>query len=119
MLSNQNAQLTELHLVFCPCGLSLSAAIAAMQPRLFLTASDRPQVGLNPFRKASSFDLFQTLSSIAAEKNSTIIFPVPIDFISSMVGNGGGGGKNGDGGGAGAGSSLSATLDADTMKKEK
>ena len=118
MLSNQNAQLTELHLVFCPCGLSLSAAIAPMQPRLFLTASDRPQVGLNPFQKASSFDLFQTLSSIAAEKNSTIIFPVPIDFISSMVGNGGKKG-NGDGGGAGAGGSLSAVLDADTEKKEK
>ena len=66
----------------------------------------------------SSFEPFQTLSSIAAEKNSTIIFPVPIDFISSMVGNGGKKG-NGDGGGAGAGGSLSAVLDADTEKKEK
>merc|ERR1712004_366835 len=27
----------------------------------------------------------QTLSSIAAEKNSTIVFPVPIDFISQFV----------------------------------
>ena len=65
-----------------------------------------------------SLERFQTLSSIAAEKNSTIIFPVPIDFISSMVGNGGG--KNGNGGGsAGAGKSPSAIVDADTLKKEK
>ena len=68
---------------------------------------------------SSLYESFQTLSSIAAEKNSTIIFPVPIDFISSMVGNGGSS-KNGKGGGggAGAGSSLPAMLDADTMKKE-
>ena len=27
----------------------------------------------------------QTLSSIAAEKNSTIIFPIPIDFVSQFI----------------------------------
>ena len=27
----------------------------------------------------------QTLNSIAAEKNSTIIFPVPIDFVSQFA----------------------------------
>lgn len=59
----------------------------------------------------------QTLSSIAAEKNSTIIFPVPIDFISGFISGGKKG--NGGGGGAGAGSSPSATVDADTIKKEK
>ncbi len=34
----------------------------------------------------------QTLGSIAAEKNSTIIFPVPIDFITNFAFSGGGGG---------------------------
>merc|ERR1712053_26623 len=29
----------------------------------------------------------QTLNSIAAENNSTIIFPVPVDILSSMMGN--------------------------------
>ena len=70
-----------------------------------------------PFHLASSSERFQTLSSIAAEKNSTIIFPVPIDFISGFISGGKKG--NGGGGGAGAGSSPSATVDADTIKKEK
>ena len=29
----------------------------------------------------------QTLTNISAEKNSTIIFPLPIDLISSFLGN--------------------------------
>ena len=29
----------------------------------------------------------QTLNSISAENNSTIVFPVPIDIISTMMGN--------------------------------
>ena len=40
----------------------------------------------------------QTLNSISAEKNSTIIFPLPIDFISHFLNRGkgdGGGGKSG------------------------
>ena len=39
----------------------------------------------------------QTLNSISAEKNSTIIFPLPIDFISHFLnrGKGDGGGKSG------------------------
>lgn len=36
----------------------------------------------------------QTLNSISAEKNSTIIFPLPIDLISSFLGNGSMGNKN-------------------------
>jgi erythrocyte band 7 integral membrane protein len=28
----------------------------------------------------------QTLSTISAEKNSTIIFPLPVDFIKQMLG---------------------------------
>ena len=30
---------------------------------------------------------FQTLNSISAEKNSTIIFPLPIDLITHLLGN--------------------------------
>ena len=40
----------------------------------------------------------QTLNSISAEKNSTIIFPLPIDFISHFLNRGskgGGGGQSG------------------------
>ena len=33
----------------------------------------------------SFFSTFQTLNSISAEKNSTIIFPVPIDIIQSFI----------------------------------
>ncbi|HXK33380.1 MAG TPA: SPFH domain-containing protein [Dehalococcoidia bacterium] len=43
----------------------------------------------------------QTLSEVATEKNSTIIFPVPIDLLSLItdhLGGGAGGGANGDGG---------------------
>ena len=31
---------------------------------------------------------FQTLNSISAEKNSTIIFPLPIDLLSQFMNNG-------------------------------
>ena len=31
---------------------------------------------------------FQTLNSISAEKNSTIIFPLPIDFITHFMKDG-------------------------------
>ena len=31
------------------------------------------------------FSLFQTLSSISAEKNSTIIFPLPLDLIKNQI----------------------------------
>lgn len=43
----------------------------------------------------------QTLSEVATEKNSTIVFPVPIDLLSLITdhfGGGAGGGANGDGG---------------------
>jgi hypothetical protein len=40
----------------------------------------------------------QTLNNISAEKNSTIVFPVPVDIISQMLGAWAGGnsasGKN-------------------------
>ncbi len=43
----------------------------------------------------------QTLNNISAEKNSTIVFPVPVDIISQMLGRfkgdrGGGGGGGGN-----------------------
>lgn len=34
----------------------------------------------------------QTLNTISAEKNSTIIFPLPIDLIQAFMKRGGGGG---------------------------
>ncbi len=42
----------------------------------------------------------QTLTEIASEKNSTLIFPIPLDIISAFMGNrrvggGGGGGESG------------------------
>ena len=53
----------------------------------------------------------QTLSEVATEKNSTIVFPVPIDLLSLIANSlGGNGGGNGDrprvrvgGGGSGSG----------------
>lgn len=45
----------------------------------------------------------QTLSSIAAEKNSTIVFPIPMElfsgFMNSAPPHGSGGGHGGHGGG--------------------
>ena len=35
------------------------------------------------------FSLFQTLNSISAEKNSTIIFPLPIDLLTHFISGGG------------------------------
>ena len=45
------------------------------------------------FLKHLSFHNFQlrylqTLNSISAENNSTIIFPVPVDILSSLMGQG-------------------------------
>ena len=42
----------------------------------------------NPMISSLYFQLryLQTLNSISAENNSTIIFPVPIDIISEMIG---------------------------------
>ncbi|KAK4316930.1 hypothetical protein Pmani_011957 [Petrolisthes manimaculis] len=37
----------------------------------------------------------QTLNAISAEKNSTIIFPLPIDLLSHYMKNVNGNGKNG------------------------
>ena len=59
----------------------------------------------------------QTLNSISAEKNSTIIFPLPIDFISHFLNRGKGG--NGGGGGGGQSGLSSPTSTAASAKKMK
>ena len=46
----------------------------------------------------------QTLNSISAEKNSTIIFPLPIDFISHFLNRG----RGGDTGGSRGQSAISS-----------
>ena len=56
----------------------------------------------------------QTLNSISAEKNSTIIFPLPIDFISHFLNRGKGG--NGGGGQSGLSSPTSTAASAKKMK---
>ena len=68
-----------------PLSNSVTCRLAVEPPHLSLTTS--------PPTYASSYFL-QTLNSISAEKNSTIIFPLPIDLISSFLGNGSMGSKN-------------------------
>merc|ERR1719460_2040604 len=70
-------------------------AEAAREARAKVIAAEGEQKASRALREAaqiisespSALQLryLQTLSSIAAEKNSTIIFPVPIDFISQFV----------------------------------
>ena len=38
-------------------------------------------------KKIFQLRYLQTLNSISAENNSTIVFPVPVDILSSMMGN--------------------------------
>ena len=49
----------------------------------------------NKFLGIILITLFQTLNSISAEKNSTIIFPLPIDFLTHFMGKKDGGSKSG------------------------
>ena len=45
--------------------------------------------GVSPFTANLCFlqlRYLQTLNNISAEKNSTIVFPVPVDIISNMLG---------------------------------
>merc|ERR1711971_1288981 len=70
-------------------------AEASREARAKVIAADGEKRASNALREASNvieespsalqLRYLQTLSSIAAEKNSTIIFPVPIDFISQFV----------------------------------
>ena len=45
---------------------------------------------MNESPSALQLRYLQTLNSIAAERNSTIIFPLPIDMLSSFSSGGGG-----------------------------
>ena len=42
-------------------------------------------ISLENLQKDPYFKIFQTLSSISAEKNSTIIFPLPLDLIKNQI----------------------------------
>ena len=57
---------------------------------------------------STCYFFFQTLNSISAEKNSTIIFPLPIDFITHFL-------KGGSGNSSGSGSGGSPPI---SVKKE-
>jgi len=70
-------------------------AEASREARAKVIAADGEKRASKALREASNvieqspsalqLRYLQTLSSIAAEKNSTIVFPVPIDFISQFV----------------------------------
>merc|ERR1719433_2389708 len=70
-------------------------AEASREARAKVIAADGEKRASKALREASNvieespsalqLRYLQTLSSIAAEKNSTIIFPVPIDFVSQFI----------------------------------
>ena len=70
--------------------------------------------------------VFQTLNSISAEKNSTIIFPLPIDFLTHFMGKGGDSGKrrsnrkpsSNRGEGVGSGNKSDSSSDGSNRHKE-
>jgi len=79
-------------------------AEAAREARAKVIAAEGEQKASRALKEASEvisesssalqLRYLQTLNSISAEKNSTIIFPLPIDLISSFLGNGSMGNKN-------------------------
>merc|ERR1711988_1638465 len=72
-------------------------AEAAREARAKVIAAEGEQKASRALKEASEvisesssalqLRYLQTLNSISAEKNSTIIFPLPIDLISSFLGN--------------------------------
>merc|ERR1711860_208103 len=72
-------------------------AEAAREARAKVIAAEGEQKASRALKEASEviaespaalqLRYLQTLNSISAEKNSTIIFPLPIDLISHLVGN--------------------------------
>lgn len=64
---------------------------------------------INESSSAMQLRYLQTLNSISAEKNSTIIFPLPIEFLTHFMrsGNGNNGSKGGGGNRGGVGRSSS------------
>merc|ERR1712141_156340 len=81
-------------------------AEAAREARAKVIAAEGEQKASRALREASEviaesssalqLRYLQTLNSISAEKNSTIIFPLPIDFLTHFMGKGGG--RNSGGG---------------------
>ena len=61
---------------------TIAESSAALQLRYLQVSqeSELPSVG-----HLTINTLFQTLNSISAEKNSTIIFPVPLDIMSQFM----------------------------------
>lgn len=79
-------------------------AEAAREARAKVIAAEGEQKASKALRDASEIiaesssalqlRYLQTLNSISAEKNSTIIFPLPIDFLTHFMGKKGGGSGN-------------------------
>merc|ERR1712241_1055017 len=78
-------------------------AEAAREARAKVIAAEGEQKASRALKEASEviaesssalqLRYLQTLNSISAEKNSTIIFPLPIDFLTHFMGKGGDSGK--------------------------
>merc|ERR1712142_1149432 len=78
-------------------------AEAAREARAKVIAADGEQKAARALKEASEtiaesssalqLRYLQTLNSISAEKNSTIIFPLPIDLLTNFMNNGNGNGK--------------------------
>jgi len=93
-------------------------AEAAREARAKVIAAEGEQKASKSLREASDIiaqspsalqlRYLQTLNSISAEKNSTIIFPLPIDFVSHFLNRGSKGGGGGGGGGQSGRSSPAA-----------
>lgn len=61
---------------------------------------------INESANALQLRYLQTMSQIAAEKNSTIIFPLPVDFMLNPTGASGGSAGGGGGPRVGSGSEI-------------
>jgi len=77
-------------------------AEATREARAKVIAADGEQKASRALKEASDImsespsalqlRYLQTLTHISAEKNSTIVFPLPIDLLNNLVNNRGGGG---------------------------
>ena len=75
----------------------MKRGLASLAPSCQLR-EQQPRNQKRPSGTDRVLSISQTLNSISAEKNSTIIFPLPIDFISHFLNRGskgGGGGQSG------------------------
>ena len=89
-------------------GLVLSVGRCESNSNSLRNVHDRPS---GTDRVIHPCSISQTLNSISAEKNSTIIFPLPIDFISHFL-NRGRGGDTGGGSRGHSGTSSPTTSEA-------